>query len=126
MSRYLLDTNVVIWLLAGDQDSVSESARTVINDRSNPLILSAVSVWEIAIKLSLGKLQAPGDWFEGVIGMDVEALPITLIHAKGVEGLPPHHRDPFDRLLIAQSIAEQAPIITSDARFCSYDIEVLW
>jgi len=126
MSRLLLDTNVLIWLLAGDRDSVSTGARAVVDDRSNSLVVSAVSVWEIAIKRSLGKLRAPDDWYEVLIGMDVATLAVTPRHAKGVESLPSHHQDPFDRLLIAQSIAEEMPVITADAQFSSYETDVVW
>lgn len=124
--KYLLDTNVAIWMLAGDEESFSERARSTVNDPTNALFLSAVCIWEIAIKRSLGKLRAPDDWFEQIMTFDFATLPITPRHARGVEKLPPRHNDPFDRLLISQSIAEGMPVITSDSRFSAYPTEIVW
>lgn len=126
MKRFLLDTNVVIWMMAGDRNSVSSKAIDLVDDPSNSLVISAVTIWEIAIKRSIGKLKAPDSWFDTIVRMDAENLPVTPRHAQGVEKLPGHHRDPFDRLLISQAAAEEIPIVSADSRFSSYDVDVVW
>jgi PIN domain nuclease of toxin-antitoxin system len=122
--KLLLDTHVVLWWLAGDP--VSEEAERHLADPTNRVLLSAAVVWEIAIKRSLGKLDSPPDFVPVLTEAGAAATPITLEHAAAVENLPPHHRDPFDRLLIAQATIERAAIVTADPEMRAYDVPVVW
>lgn len=126
MSRLLLDTNVVVWLLLGDREAISATATEALEDADNTLAVSAASVWEIAIKRSLGKLEIEDRWAAALTALDVEPLPVTALHAARVEDLPWHHRDPFDRLLIAQAQIEDAPLVSADGRLDAYDVDVVW
>ena len=126
MSRLLLDTNVVVWLLLGDREAVSEPARNALEDEGNVLTVSAASVWEIAIKRSLGKLEIEDRWPAALAGLDLTPMPVTALHAQHAERLPWHHRDPFDRLLIAQATVEDHALVTADAQIRAYDIPVVW
>ena len=83
-------------------------------------------MWEIAIKRSLGKLDAPGDFAPTLLGAGAHPLPISLDHAAAVELLPRHHRDPFDRLLVAQAMIERAAVVSADEALQAYDIRVVW
>jgi PIN domain nuclease of toxin-antitoxin system len=124
--RLLLDTNVVVWLLLGDRARVSETAVAALEAQENDVVVSAASVWEIAIKRSLGKLTIEDRWPDALARLGFEPLPITAVHARAVELLPWHHRDPFDRLLIAQATEERCVVVTADDRFAAYDAEVVW
>jgi PIN domain nuclease of toxin-antitoxin system len=126
VKRLLLDTNVVVWLLLGDRDAVSAKAVRALLDGSNSVSLSAVSVWEIAIKRSLGKLEIEPDWARALARLDFDPLPVTSAHAQQVEHLPWHHRDPFDRLLIAQAALEEHALVSADPRIADYDVDVIW
>jgi PIN domain nuclease of toxin-antitoxin system len=122
----LVDTNVIVWLLLGDRSRVSETARDALEDERNRVAVSAVSFWEIAIKRSLGKLTIDDRWSGTLARLGFDALPITAIHAVAVEHLPWHHRDPFDRLLIAQAATEGLELVTADPRFAAYGGAVVW
>lgn len=126
MTRLLLDTNVVVWLLLGDRDAVSSAAVAALTDERNAVWLSAVSVWEIAIKRSNGKLRIEDGWESALRRLDFEPLPITAAHAERVEHLPWHHRDPFDRLLVAQAAFEGHALVTADPRIAEYGVETVW
>jgi PIN domain nuclease of toxin-antitoxin system len=126
MAQLLLDTNVVVWLLLGDRDAVSDEAERALTDERNSVSLSAVSVWEIAIKRSLGKLRIEPEWGRALTRLDFDPLPITSTHAQRVEHLPWHHRDPFDRLLVAQAAVEGHALVSADPRLGDYDVDVLW
>ena len=126
MMRLLLDTNVVVWLLLGDRDQVPDRVADLVQDARIPVLVSAVSVWEIAIKRSLGKLQIEDRWSGALARLGFAQCPVTAEHAAAVEGLPWLHRDPFDRLLIAQARLEEATLVTADARVRTYDIPTLW
>ncbi len=122
----LLDTNAMIWLLAGDE-RMSQRARATIADMGRPLIVSAVSLWEVAIKRSSGKLRVPPDLPRRLAALrQVELLPISPLHAEAVGELPLHHRDPFDRMLVAQALAERLAIVSSDPALAQYGVEVVW
>lgn len=95
-------------------------------DPSNQVLLSAAVVWEVAIKRSLDKLEAPGGFATTLVEAGAQPLPITLEHADAVEALPWHHRDPFDRILVAQAIAERAAIVSGDAALHPYGVTVVW
>ena len=128
MAKILLDTQCWLWMLAAP-DRFSEASRELVIDRNNELYLSAVSAWEIAIKHGLGKLDLPGPPADVVpvlmVKTDVRALPVQVSHALQVAQLPPYHRDPFDRLLVAQAQLENMPILTSDTQLARYEVEVL-
>lgn len=126
MKRLLLDTNVAVWLLLGDRNRVSTAAVQVLEDTRNEVALSAASVWEIAIKRSLGKVTLTDGWAEALRRLRFQPMPVTAIHAAAVEQLPLHHRDPFDRLLVAQAAVERFSLVTADHRLAAYPIETLW
>jgi PIN domain nuclease of toxin-antitoxin system len=125
----LLDTNAFLWFISGS-DRLSNTARDYMADFNNDLLLSTASLWEIAIKTSLGKLEllSPFDQLfpSHLEKNSIDVLSIELDHIFAITNLEFHHRDPFDRLIIAQGITEQIPIITSDATFPKYPIEVIW
>lgn len=126
MKRLLLDTNVVVWLLLNDRSAVSRKAVRALLDERNTVSLSAVSVWEIAIKRSLDKLEIESDWVRALARLDFDPLPVTSTHAQQVEHLAWHHRDPFDRLLIAQATVEEHALVSADPRMADYEVEVIW
>ena len=117
----LLDTHILLWWLA-DDPGLSEKQRSAIADPANLVYVSAASAWEISIKKALGKLIAPNDLGAALIASELEQLPITVIHAEAVGGLPPHHRDPFDRMLIAQAGVEDLTVVTGDPMFAQYEV----
>jgi PIN domain nuclease of toxin-antitoxin system len=125
----LLDTSTFIWWLA-DQSNLSKPALEAMLDSRNSLVLSAASVWEMAIKIKLGKLILTTE-LDGIIETQARVnglrlLPIAVTHALGTLNLPVYHRDPFDRLLVAQAQAEGMLLITSDTRIAKYDVGILW
>jgi PIN domain nuclease of toxin-antitoxin system len=124
--RLLLDTNVVVWLLLGDRERVSQRAVEAVEDERNEVWLSAASVWEIAIKRSLGKLTIADGWSATLGRLGFGPMPVTALHAEAVEALPWRHRDPFDRLLVAQASVERCALVSADRRLEAYEIEVLW
>jgi PIN domain nuclease of toxin-antitoxin system len=126
VTRLLLDTNVAVWLLLGDRERVSAGAVQVLEDADNEVALSAASVWEIAVKRSLGKVTLPDGWSAALRRLGFDPMPITAVHAHAVEGLPWHHRDPFDRLLVAQACVERCALVTADRRLVSYPVDTLW
>jgi PIN domain nuclease of toxin-antitoxin system len=126
VKRLLLDTNVAVWLLLGKRASVSPDAQAALTDERNSISISAVSVWEIAIKRSLGKLQVDSGWAKALMRLDFDPMLVTSEHAELVEHLPWHHRDPFDRLLVAQAAHEDHVLVSADARMTAYDVEVVW
>ena len=115
----------VVWLLLGDRAAVSENAQQALTDEHNLPSLSAVSVWEIAIKRSLGKLVISQSWAQA-LRLDFDHMPVTSEHAEHVEHLPWHHRDPFDRLLVAQAGLESRALVSADPRLAAYGVEVIW
>ena len=125
----LLDTHTFIWYVT-DNSRLSNQVLELINDEDNQILLSIASLWEIAIKQSLGKLSF-NQQFEIFITQqlnfnDFILLDIKVSHLAQVSILPLHHRDPFDRLLIAQSIVESVPILSADTIFDAYPIQRLW
>jgi PIN domain nuclease of toxin-antitoxin system len=126
--RLLLDTQVWLWMLAAPA-RLSRRGRSLVTAADNELLFSAASAWEIAIKHGLGKLQLPENLDEYIPRLmersGVSALPILHRHALRVASLPMHHRDPFDRMLVAQAQIEKVPILTTDQSFGLYDVEVL-
>ncbi|MDH6465384.1 PIN domain nuclease of toxin-antitoxin system [Micromonospora sp. A200] len=121
--RLLLDTHVVLWWLT-DDPTLSDELKDRIDEESE-VYASPVTVWEIAIKQSLGKLPGPVDLAEQVRDADLRELPIHHDHAVAAGRLPPIHRDPFDRMLIAQAQCEGLTLMTRDAHIQKYDVPVL-
>lgn len=126
MKGLLVDTNVVLWMLLGDRERVTPAAVKALEDERHAILVSAASVWEIAIKRSLGKLEIEDGWARALGRVGLEPLPITAIHASEVERLPWHHRDPFDRLLVAQAAVEELPMVSADPQLDAYEVEVVW
>lgn len=127
--KYLLDTHTLLWFLQGDK-KLSDKARQFIDNPSNEKFLSIVSLWEIAVKVSLGKLVLDKS-FERLFPEQlhfnrIEILDITVDSLTKLTTLPFHHRDPFDRLIIAQALVEGIPIIGADAAFDAYGISREW
>ena len=125
----ILDPHTFLWFIAGDK-KLSAQARSLIEDPNNRVLLSIVSLWEVVVKASTGKLPLsrtfPDLIRQDVDGNGIEVLPTTLAHLEALAVLPLLHRDPFDRLLIAQSISEGIPIVGTDMAFDQYSITRLW
>jgi PIN domain nuclease of toxin-antitoxin system len=121
--RLLLDTHVVLWQLAGARE-LGERAREAIG-HATELAFSVVSFAEIGVKAAIGKLTVPEDLHARVLQTGVRLIGLSPDHALAVAGLPLHHRDPFDRLLIAQAQRERLTLVTADARIAAYDVAVL-
>ena len=127
--RFLLDTHTFLWL-ATDPERVRPEVRSRLADASAEVWLSVASIWEMAIKTSLGKLSLRTPLGE-LVTAQCEAMSLSLLevgraHALGVESLPFHHRDPFDRLLVAQAVSEQLILVSADASLDAYPINRLW
>jgi PIN domain nuclease of toxin-antitoxin system len=123
--KILLDTHIFLWFVGGDP-ALSAGSRAAVESPENERLLSIASVWEMAIKVSLGKLTLPADFGSfmatQMADSDIGLLGVEMTHTNIVVGLPFHHRDPFDRLLIAQAIAEQIPIVSQDRLFDAYPV----
>lgn len=126
--KLLLDTHIFIWW-ADEPERLSPSTLSALEDEANELLLSVASVWEMQIKIQLGKLKLSLPLTELVKTQqatnDLTVWPVELTHVLALDALPFHHKDPFDRLLIAQSIEEELTIVTSDSRFSSYSVKLL-
>jgi PIN domain nuclease of toxin-antitoxin system len=128
LDGYLLDTHAAIWFLMGD-DKLSVTARRIIGDDSNSVYVSVVSAWELAIKISIGKLRFPGNiagFTRMALDNNIIIVPIETAHLAVLEGLPFHHRDPFDRLIAATAFAEKMKLITADENIRRYDVPLIW
>ena len=127
--KLLLDSHVLIWW-ASSSERLSQRVYSLINDTNNTLVFSIASVWEMQIKLQLGKLNLNSSLPVLIDNQqrvnNLQLLPIELVHIWGLTNLPNHHRDPFDRLLIAQAIVEQIPLVSIDSVFDNYPIQRLW
>ena len=122
--RLLLDTNALLWLIE-DDPTLSASAREAIDDPSNEIFVSVASAWEIAIKSSTGKLDAPDNLAEQIESAGFIQLLVTFDHTEQVGRLPPHHRDPFDRMLVAQAQVEDLVLVTRDRFIPRYAVETM-
>ena len=124
MKRLLLDTHAFLWWLSDDAQLGEETRRAISNPR-NQVYISAASTWEISIKKTIGKLSAPDDMDAIVEDEGFDKLPITLFHGEQAGLLPEHHKDPFDRMLIAQAQAEGLIIVTNDEKIARYNIRTM-
>jgi PIN domain nuclease of toxin-antitoxin system len=127
--RVLLDTHAFLWLIT-DDDRLSGNARQTFLNTENSLFFSAASLWEICLKKSLGKISLKDGWLQAIQEeMEINTiqwLPIEMTHCAEVTELPFHHRDPFDRMLIAHAIAEEMKLLSRDSRLANYAIELIW
>jgi PIN domain nuclease of toxin-antitoxin system len=128
--KYLIDTHILIWH-AQDNEKLSPTSIDIIDNMANEIFVSAVSIWEIAIKKNLGKLEYPDSFLRmeyDLIANLFELLPLKFSHNELFSKLPQHHKDPFDRMLIAQAMAEDLTIITQDDKFRAYepDVKIIW
>ncbi|MFI5093802.1 MAG: type II toxin-antitoxin system VapC family toxin [Candidatus Acidiferrales bacterium] len=127
--KYLLDTSVFLWSL-GAEHKLNRKARELLSSSETELYLSAASSWEIAIKFALGSLllpKPPSQFIPSAMGLlAVRALDITHFHSLAAGNLPPHHRDPFDRMLIAQASEEKMVLLTADRIFQKYEVEMIF
>ncbi|MDE2665411.1 MAG: type II toxin-antitoxin system VapC family toxin [Acidobacteriota bacterium] len=124
MARLLLDTHTVLWWLT-DPDELHRDAFQSIECQQNEVFVSSVSGWEIAVKRALGKLKAPDNLEAAVKAQDFIPLNLTFLHAEQAGALPPHHGDPFDRMLIAQAQVEGLILVTRDIRIPRYGIRTM-
>jgi PIN domain nuclease of toxin-antitoxin system len=129
MTRLLLDTHAMLWFFWGDS-RLSTAAKSLIENAENQKLVSIASCWEIAVKVGLGKLDL-GESSRSFLSREIarnnfELLPISLEHATTVEGLALHHRDPFDRLLVAQATIEGLSLVSADVVFDRYGVSRLW
>jgi PIN domain nuclease of toxin-antitoxin system len=127
--RVLLDTHAFLWA-AGGSERLSPTALAVLEGPEHELLFSAASAYEIGVKVSRGRLELP-DAAEAFVAtrvavFELRELPVTTAHALAAAALPAHHRDPWDRLLVAQARAERVPILTADHWIRQYDVETLW
>ena len=127
--RYLLDTGVWIWSVSR-VERLNAHSREILSSSKEEIYLSAATSWEVSIKMRLGKLHLPAPPAECIptftARQGLRLLPVHHHHAFGVHDLPPHHRDPFDRLIISQSLAEDMTILTADRVFRKYPVKIVW
>lgn len=123
--KLLIDTQAFLWWMSGSS-RLSSGAEEAISDAANDVLFSIASAWEISIKRALGKLKAPEDLAGAIEAESFDLLGIELSHIAALDHLEQHHRDPFDRMLIAQSLVERATLVTSDPIFQRYGAAILW
>ena len=124
MRRLLLDTHVVLWALSAPT-ALKPTIRRLLEDPRTTVTVSAASVWEVEIKRALGKLEAPSGFSSTCVDRGFDPLAITFDHADLAGGLPQHHADPFDRMLIAQAISEDLELVSQDRIFELYEVRLL-
>lgn len=128
MGRFLLDTHTFLWWIQGNP-SLSDRAQEILSDDNNQLCLSVVSLWEVTIKLNIGKLTIPhtiDELYKLLDLFNVELIHISQSDLKQYLALPLHHRDPFDRILIAQAIERSLVLVSADRSFEAYSVQQLW
>lgn len=126
--KFLLDTNAFLWAATFDP-RLSARANQILNDASNDFYLSVVSLWEVTVKVQIGKLQIPQDlgaFLQRTLNRELTILPIQPEHVLNLSKLPLLHRDPFDRMLVAQSMSESVAILSSDRKLRQYEVEIIW
>ena len=122
--RYLLDSHTLLWALDQEQE-LSETARQEIASPHNVVFVSIASLWELSLKETIGKLKLPERFYRRLVEGGYELLPIALSHIETSTRLPLHHRDPFDRMLVAQAQTEQLTLMTRDAALLQYEVSVM-
>ena len=122
--RLLLDSHVVLWLVTSAPSRSSNAVETLVDD-ANDALVSAVSIWELEIKRLKGQLEAPSDLLDRIEDAGFRLLSLTPDNALDAARLPPHHRDPFDRLLVAQAQGEAATLVTADEALAAYDVPIM-
>ncbi|HEX4838792.1 MAG TPA: type II toxin-antitoxin system VapC family toxin [Solirubrobacteraceae bacterium] len=125
MSALLADTHTLLWWRASES-RLSASALEAMEDVRTPLFFSAASIWEIAIKRAKGKLDVPDRLLDTMQQRGFAELPVSARHGLVAGGLPPHHGDPFDRMIVAQAQCQGLTVVTSDKQIAAYDVPVLW
>lgn len=123
MKRLLLDTHALIWWMNGSSQ-LGPLSKQLIAERNNQIYVSAASIWEMSIKRQMGKLEVPDDLDSIIDELGFDKLDISLFHAEQAGNLPTHHKDPFDRMLIAQAQAEGLQLLSSDVHFPKYNINL--
>ena len=118
--RLLLDTHVMLWALS-DPGRLSARARSAIAAEENEVFVSVISPWEIATKKSRNRIETPDDFNRGLESSRFKLLPVLLRHTRAIESMPHHHRDPFDRMLVAQAIVDGMTLVTADRKLTRYD-----
>ena len=118
--KLLLDTHILLWWLE-DNKKLSKKCRSLIETPDNLVFVSAASVWEVGVKKALGKIECPDNLVEEITASGFEELPLKFLHADKVEQLPLLHKDPFDRMLIAQAITESMVLVSNDQQIVKYD-----
>jgi PIN domain nuclease of toxin-antitoxin system len=127
-NEFLIDTHTFIWLIE-DDPKLPDSSKRLIDDLNNDIFISIASLWEMAIKISIGKLKLAGVLAQAIdelYARNIKILPIDSLHILRVQSLPFHHKDPFDRIIIAQSLTENITLISIDGAFDSYGIKRLF
>jgi len=127
--KILLDTHSFLWFISGDSN-LSQAGRSIIEDETSERFLSVASLWEMAIKISIGKLKLTSR-FQDLIPYQldrngIKLLNINIDHTAQLISIPFHHRDPFDRMIIAQALAEELPVVSADESFDAYSISRIW
>lgn len=126
MTAWLVDTHALLWFVTDDRQ-LSQTAREIMESGESILVVSAACLWEISIKASVGKLTVPDDLLAALHEESIDELPVSTQHAMRVAALPlGAHKDPFDRMLVAQALVERLPIISSDAQLDQYGVERAW
>lgn len=127
--KVLLDTHAFLWLVSGD-DRLGRKASQAFLNKQNEIFLSIVSIWEITIKTSLGKLKLKHRWMDTIRQQlrdnSIQLMPLEIDHCEILSHLPYHHRDRFDRMLIAQASFTKMPVVSRDHRFSEYGVKVIW
>lgn len=121
----LLDSHAALWMVAAPE-RLSQKAATALSSSDHAVYLSVVSIWELEAKAALGKLPLPGHVWNNLDAIGVIILPVGRLHALAVSRLPMHHRDPFDRMLVAQAMVEGLALVTVDRKLPAYGVPVLW
>ena len=125
MRSFLFDTHTLLWASYAPE-LLSQRVRDIVADADNFFTLSHATIWELSIKVARGKLTLPRNFFDEIGNLGYSLLPTALKHFDALRKLPLLHRDPFDRMLIAQSISENLPLITCDSEITRYDVETVW
>lgn len=125
MATYLLDSHALLWATSSPA-KLSARARKLINNDANRILVSHATIWDLSIKVTIGKLKLPESFFESLPTLGYEWLPLTTDHFARYRQLPLHHRDPFDRLLVAQANVEDHPLISMDPEIRHYEVVMIW